>query len=31
LIRLDDNMVAAVDALDPRRPIAECYIDTDLP
>jgi hypothetical protein len=31
LIRLDDDMVAAVDALDPRRPIAERPIDAGLP
>ena len=31
LIRLDDDVVAAVDALDPRRPIAERPIDAGLP
>ena len=31
LIRLDDDMVAAVDPLDPRRTIAERLIDAGLP
>jgi hypothetical protein len=31
LTRLDDDVVAAVDALDPRRPIAERPIDAGLP
>ena len=31
LIRLDHDLVAAADALDPRRPIAERRIDAGLP
>ena len=31
LIRLDHDVVAAVDPLDPRRPIPECPIDAGLP
>jgi hypothetical protein len=31
LIRLNDDVVAAVDPLDPRRPIAERPIDAGLP
>src|ERR1700746_486829 len=31
LVCLDDNMVAAVNPLDPRRPIAKSLIDASLP